>query len=138
MTMANDPLWMTATALRRLEEELAEITQPGRPESSEDQARASELREMIRRAEVETKPNDGLVEPGMRVTVRFEGDDSTMTFLLGSRELADLDTAVGSEVYSPTSPLGAAITGRSVGDSVSYSAPNGTLKVTIVEAVPFA
>ena len=45
-----------------------------------------------------------------------------MRFLLGSREVAaheDLD------VYSEKSPLGSAIDGHSVGETVKYTAPNG-------------
>jgi transcription elongation factor GreA len=42
------------------------------------------------------------------------------------------------EVFSPQSPLGAAINGHSVGDTVEYEAPNGKrLKVEIVGAVPY-
>ena len=74
----------------------------------------------------------------MKVTIRFDGDTDTETFLLGSRELLTLDSAVDLDVYSPTSPLGAAIAGKSVGDSASYQAPNGaTITVHVVGAVPF-
>ncbi len=80
-----------------------------------------------------TPPDDGKVEPGMVVTAVVAGDE--MTFLLGSREIAgttDLD------VYSPTSPLGAAIDGKTVGDETSYTAPNGNeISVKIVAAKPF-
>jgi transcription elongation factor GreA len=42
-------------------------------------------------------------------------------------------------VYSPKSPLGAAITGKKVGDKASYSLPNGKqIAVEILEAVPYA
>jgi transcription elongation factor GreA len=42
------------------------------------------------------------------------------------------------EVYSPQSPLGAAINGKKKGDKVGYVAPNGkTLKVEVVDAVPY-
>ena len=41
------------------------------------------------------------------------------------------DVANGLKVYSPQSPLGAAIIGASKGDTVSYEAPNGkTLEVS--------
>jgi len=49
-----------------------------------------------------------------------------------------LDSHVDLDVYSPTSPLGAAISGKSVGDSASYQAPSGaTITVHIEAAVPF-
>jgi transcription elongation factor GreA len=74
----------------------------------------------------------------MVVTIRFAGADGTETFLLGSREVLALDDSVDLDVYSPQSPLGAAIRGKDVGDSASYQAPNGrTVAVEIVEAKPF-
>ena len=43
------------------------------------------------------------------------------------------------DVFSPTSPLGAAINGRKIGDSTSYTAPNGReIPVEIIDAKPFA
>jgi len=49
-----------------------------------------------------------------------------------------LDDSVEMAVYSPQSPLGSAIIDRSVGDDVSYEAPNGKqISVTIVEAEVF-
>ena len=74
----------------------------------------------------------------MLVTVRFESDDSVATFLLGSRVLSQLDPTVDTEVYSPTSPLGAAINGRYVGDAVDFAAPSGTQQITVIAAAPFS
>ncbi|WP_216644940.1 GreA/GreB family elongation factor [Microbacterium sp. SYP-A9085] len=130
-----DTVWMTPAALAALQAELDALT--AAPGDESGKARVLELRELIRRAEVGTKPDDGVVEPGMRITVTFQGDGSTETFLLGSRDLVQTDGDV--EVYSPTSPLGAAINGHRVGDEVSFTAPNGAqLTVTIVAATPFA
>jgi transcription elongation factor GreA len=77
--------------------------------------------------------------PGTRVTIAFDGDESdTDTFLLGSREVLgadDLDT----NVYSPQSPLGAAILGKAKGDLATYEAPNGSkIHVTIVKVEPYS
>lgn len=136
MTNATDPVWMTPAALAALEAELGELT--AGTDDEVDRARMLELRELIRRAEVGAKPDDGLVEPGMTITVRFEGDGSTETFLLGSRDLVRHDTGIDVDVYSPSSPLGVAIDGRRVGDAVRYETPGGsTLEVTILAAVPF-
>lgn len=135
--MTTESVWMTPAALERLEAELAELSRPGRALTDTEQARATELRAMVRNAEVGLKPDDGLVEPGMRITVRFDDDAQPTSFLLGSRELADLDDSLDLDVYSPTSPLGSAITGRYVGDAVTYQAPNRAVQVTVLEAVPF-
>jgi transcription elongation factor GreA len=91
---------------------------------------------MLRRAEVgETPSDDGVVEPGMKVTTRFVGETDVEVFLLGAREI---ETPEDLEVYSPQSPLGAAIIGAKKGDQVTFEAPNGKeLKVEIVDAVPY-
>ena len=77
---------------------------------------------------------DGVVGPGMTVTIRFEGDDDEVTFLLASRE----ESGAPIDVYSPRSPLGSAINGKKIGDSATYQLPNGrAAKVEILEAVPY-
>jgi transcription elongation factor GreA len=107
-----------------------------REEQGKVEGRIRQLEDMLRRAEVgETPADDGVVEPGMKVTTRFVGDDEVETFLLGAREI---ETPADLAVYSPQSPLGSAINGRKVGEEVDFEAPNGKmLKVEIVDAVPY-
>jgi len=97
--------------------------------------RIAQLVEMLKNARVgETPADDGVVEPGMLVTFRFVGDDDTEQFLLGAREMAGDDV----QVYSPQSPMGEAINGRKKGETVTYTAPNGSdLEIEIVDAVPY-
>ena len=108
-----------------------------REEQAKTEARIRQLEDMLRRAQVgETPPADGIVEPGMKVTTRFVGDDDTETFLLGAREMAE--TTEDLQVFSPQSPMGAAIIGYKKGDTVAYEAPNGRqLKIEIIDAVPY-
>jgi len=110
-----------------------------REEQGKTEARIQQLEDMLRRAEVgEAPPDDGLVEPGMKVTIRFAGDSDTETFLLGSRELLSMDSSVDLDVYSPASPLGAAILDKKVGDRATYEAPNGkSITVEILDATPY-
>lgn len=69
------------------------------------------------------------VAHGKVVTVHFEALDEEQTFLLASR---DESAHASVEVYSVSSPLGAAINGKHVGESASYEMPNGkTMTVTI-------
>lgn len=100
-----------------------------------NQARIQEIHEILGNATVgEEPPNDGVAEPGMVLTIRYEGSDDTEEFLLGTRG-ADYG---GIEVYSPSSPLGAAINGARVGDVRSYELPNGSSQeVTLLSAVPY-
>ncbi|KNX37959.1 transcription elongation factor GreA [Luteipulveratus halotolerans] len=104
-------------------------------EQGKMEARIRQLTELLRNATVGQAPkDDGIVEPGMVVTVEMFGGEEK--FLLGSREIAgdsDLD------VYSEKSPLGAAINGKKVGDETSYEAPNGkTIAVKVIAATPYA
>ena len=107
-----------------------------REEQGKAEARIRQLEDMLRRAEVgETPADDGVVEPGMKVTYKFVGEDDTEVFLLGAREMEDTTDLT---VYSPQSPLGQAIIGHKVGETVAYAAPNGKeLKVEIVDAKPY-
>lgn len=139
--MTTDSVWMTQAARQRLEEELATLESKD-PADNAEIARMQELRRLLRVAESDRKPDDGLVEPGMQVTVRFgdpaaADDGERETFLIGDRGMLGLDPGVDLDVYSPSSPIGAAITGRSVGDTVSYVAPNGQQQLTIIAAQPF-
>lgn len=157
--------WLTQEAYDKLREELDHLQGPARAEiaqrieaarqegdlaenggyhaAKEEQgkieARIRQMQDLLRRARVgERPPDDGLVEPGMVVTIRFADADDTEQFLLGSRELAQLDESVDVEVYSTASPLGAAVNGTRVGDTVEYDAPNGRrFTVDIVAATPF-
>ena len=68
----------------------------------------------------------------MKVTVDIGGDQ--MQFLLGSREISSGDL----DVYSEKSPLGAAVLGAKIGDTVTYTAPNGReISVAVLEAQNF-
>jgi transcription elongation factor GreA len=68
------------------------------------------------------------VRVGSVVEIRYEGDDDTERFLIGSIEERGSDL----EVMSPGSPLGSALLGKKKGDSVQYETPTGaTLSVEI-------
>jgi transcription elongation factor GreA len=159
----HDVIWLTQEAFDKLKDELENLRGPvrdeivarisaardegdlkenggyhaAREEQGKTEARIRQLEDMLRRAQVgETPPDDGVVEPGMIVTVRFAGDAETEEFLLGAREMADMRPDL--QVYSPQSPMGSAIIGSKRGDTVDFEAPNGKqLKVEIVDATPF-
>jgi len=138
-----DTIWLTEDAYERLSEELAalrtaENTDDDDPVSGllRRRARARELEDLLRRAVVgRTPPDDGVAEPGMVLTVRFDDEDATETFLLGARDGATSDDL---EVFSADSPLGLALVGARQGESRSYQVPSGaTVRVTLVRAVPY-
>ena len=164
---ATETVWLTQDAYDKLKSELDQLSGPGRAEISakiaaareegdlrenggyhaardeqgQQEARIRQLSDMLRRAKV-GEPSAAIdeVAPGSRVTIAFDGDESDIdTFVLGSRELLGLEGGVETaNVYSPQSPLGAAILGRRPGDVVSYVAPNGrSINVTVVKVEPY-
>lgn len=161
MTPANTKqvTWLTQEAYDRLKSELEHLTGSGRSEIAQkievareegdlrenggyhaakeeqgkQEARIRQLQQLLETAQVgETPPDDGVVEPGMYVTIDFGGEK--MAFLLGSREGAPEDV----EVYSEKSPMGIAILGLSVGQKTTFVAPNGKeIQVKVLDAKPY-
>ena len=154
--------WLTQEAYDRLKAELEHASGPGRADivakieaareegdlkenggyhaAKEEQgkleARIRQLTQLLRDAKVGEAPTTaGVAGPGMVVEVRFAGDSDTDRFLIGSREDNTHDDV---EVYSAQSPLGLALTGAKVGDTVEYTLPNGrTMSVELLSAQPY-
>lgn len=138
-------VWLTPHTHERLRAELAGLfaghsAPTDDPESAllrrtEREERIREVQDLLNHAVIgEDPPDDGVAEPGMVLTVRYDDFDDTETFLLGMRAVEHGDL----EVYSPESPLGAALTGARPGERRDYRAPNGaTIRVTLIAAVPY-
>lgn len=136
------PAWMTREAHGRLQAELAELLDTRDEDDSvaldhlqAQQARIRQIRDLLNNAVVgEDPPDDGVAEPGMVLTVRYDDTDDTETFLLGVRDADPGDM----EVYSPQSPLGIAIAGAHPGEQRTYRVPSGaSVSVTLLKAVPY-
>jgi transcription elongation factor GreA len=153
--------WLTQEAYDRLKSELDHLSGTGRAEIAEKiefareegdlrenggyhaakeeqgkiEARISQLQHILASARVGEPPRtEGVVGPGMTVTVQFERDDEEVTFLLASRE----ESGAPIDVYSPRSPLGSAINGKKVGEKATFTLPNGrNTTVEILNAVPY-
>ncbi len=154
--------WLTQEAYDRLKNELDQLSGPGRSEivakieaareegdlkenggyhAAKDEqgkieARILQLTHILETSKVGVAPRtEGVVGPGMTVTIRFDGDEDEVTFLLASRE----ESGSPIDVYSPKSPLGAAINGKKVGEKASYNLPNGRkMSVEVLDATPYA
>ena len=140
--------WLTQESFDRLKAELVELEGPARidiakkielareegdlkenggyhaakDEQGKIEARILQLKQLLRTAVVGEPPAaDGTVAPGTLVTAKIAGEVST--FLLGNREIAA--DAEDLDVYPESSPIGQAIVGHVVGDTLSYTAPNG-------------
>ncbi len=153
--------WLTQEAADRLTAELAELEGPlraeiikkietaraegdlkenggyhaAREEQGKIEGRIRQLKHMLEHAHIGTPPagESGVVGLGMLVTVDIAGDE--IKFLLGSREIASGDV----DVYSEKSPLGAAVLGAKIGQTVTYTAPTGKqIQVAVLEAQPFS
>jgi transcription elongation factor GreA len=153
--------WLTQEAYDRLKSELDHLSGAGRvdiaakieaardegdlkenggyhaakDEQGHIEARIVLLQHILDNAKVGAPPRtEGVVGTGMTVTIRFVKDDEEVTFLLASRE----ESGSPIDVYSPRSPLGAAIMGKKVGEKATYSLPNGRANtVEILDAVPY-
>ena len=156
--MAETQTWLTQEAADRLAAELAEREGPrradivkkieaaraegdlkenggyhaAREEQGKNEARIRQLKHMLEHAHIGTPPagESGVVGVGMLVTVDIAGDE--MKFVLGSREI---EVGEDVDIYSEKSPLGAAVLGAKIGETVTYTAPNGkAINVAILEA----
>jgi transcription elongation factor GreA len=152
--------WLTEEAAARLRAELEDLEGPrladivkkieaaraegdlkenggyhaAREEQGKIVGRIRQLKHMLENAHIGTPPasESGVVGLGMIVKIDMAGDE--MTFLLGSREIANGDI----DVYSEKSPLGAAILGAKVGAEVNYETPNKKVFIVkILEANPY-
>ena len=109
-----------------------------REQQGQEEARIRQLQELLNTAKVGEAPTQsGVALPGSVVTVYYEGDKTdTETFLIATRQEVFGDGKL--EVYSPNSPLGAALLNAKVGDTRTYTVPSGsTVKVTLVSAEPY-
>jgi transcription elongation factor GreA len=100
-------------------------------EQGRQEAKIRGLRAMIQNAEIIEADEDDTVKPGKLVTIRYEGD-GTETYLFGMRQ----EKGGEHDVLTPESPIGSALAGRAVGDTVTASVPAGTLEIEIVEVRP--
>jgi len=95
------------------------------------EARIRQLQAMLDGVELvaQNTQKPSSVSIGTVITIRYEDDDETESYFVGSIE----ERREGLTVLSPNSPLGQALLNKSVGESASYLAPGGEIKVTILD-----
>lgn len=86
------------------------------------------LHKQLRYADVITPQDNGKVELGTYVTLRFD-DGAEETFRIVGKQEVDVD----AQLISFASPLGAALMGKKVGTTVTVEAPATTYQVTITK-----
>ncbi len=144
--------WLSEDAYERLQEELETLRTEGRERMSAEieearshgdlrenaeyhaakdeqgkmEARIRQLEQLLRDAKIGEPPTSDEVRPGLKVTLDVEGDEEV--YLVGSRE----DHHDDLEILSSESPMGQAVLGATVGDTVSFTTPTDlTLEVTV-------
>jgi transcription elongation factor GreA len=114
--------------------ELGDLSENGdynaaKEEQGKMEGRIRQLAHLIENAEIVEVTAGDAVGVGSVVEVRYAGDPDVERYLIGSIEERQGDL----EVISPGSPLGKALLGAEVGDTVSFAAPSGgELKVDVV------
>jgi transcription elongation factor GreA len=113
--------------------ELGDLSENGdyhaaKEEQGRMDGRMKQILAIIESVEIVETVDTRAVSAGTVVEVRYEGDNWTERYLVGSIE----ERREGIDVASPSSPLGAALIGRAAGETVEYRAPGGMLRVEIV------
>ena len=150
--MTDQTTWLTPEAFEKLKSELEQLTTDGRAEieariaearshgdlrenadydaAKNDQglmeARIRQIEGLLQTAEVRQATDDGTVQIGSLVTV-VDSDGDEMQYLVATYE----NKVAGLLLASPDGPLGEALMGSRVGDTVAYQAPAGEFTVEI-------
>jgi len=143
--------FLTPAALKKLEEELTQLIEEWRPfiieriatarahgdlkENAEYHAakdeqgmyenRIRQIQELLKTSEVREVEITDTVEIGCIAVVDDDGYEMEL-FVAPAENKVD-----GFILASPSSPIGAALLGAKVGDTVSYEAPGGVFSLTI-------
>lgn len=97
-------------------------------EQGKMEGRIAHLGQMVQNAViVEATQDSDVVAAGCVISIRYAGDEDPERYLVGSIEERGHDL----EVISPSSPLGSALMGAKVGDTVSYEVAGVALAVEV-------
>lgn len=148
--MTDTHVWLAEDAYENLRAELRELLalreRGGAADTTDDQHHAEQrgreqrirrLQELLQDPVVgQRPPDDGVAEPGMVLTVRYEEDGEVETFLLAHSESGAYPPDL--MVCSPDSPLGRALPGARQGQRLRYRLPDGGApEITLLRAVPY-
>lgn len=150
-----EQMYLTPEGAKKLKEELTDLKGPQRKalakrlrdaiqmgdlsenadyhKAKEDQAflegRIQELEYVLSNAEVvENKGKRDEVKVGLKVTVQEEGFDPEVYFMVGAKEADSRNNKISNE-----SPIGRALMGHKVGETVVAETPGGKLKFKILK-----
>lgn len=95
------------------------------------QSRLRYLDKQLKYAEIIEQKNDGTIDLGSEVKLKFEDDDEAETYKIVGRMEADLT----KNKVSFDSPLGQALMKQKVGKTVTVEAPAGSYQVKILAVI---
>lgn len=158
--MTSEATWLTQAAYDRYEQELEYLSTTRRVEIAKEiqearedgdlkenagyhaakdeqgqiESRIAELETLLKTAEVREAPKAaGEVVLGTVITAKINGREQR--FLYAATELAS-ETQL--RIFSPESPIGQVIEGLKIGETTTYTAPNGSdVTVEIVDVETF-
>lgn len=155
-----EDIYVSPSTLKKLKDELEQLTGPGREEMSVRLLRARELGDLKENAEYHAaKDAQGLMEarirqleytidravvrevstnvdevgPGIIVTVKDKFGTEDYLFADSMEEKMD-----GASTVTPTSPMGKALAGKKIGETATIEAPRGSFNVEIVGLRPLS
>ena len=155
-----EDIYVSPSTLKKLKDELEQLTGPGREEMSVRLLRARELGDLKENAEYHAaKDAQGLMEarirqleytidravvrevstnvdevgPGIIVTVKDKFGTEDYLFADSMEEKMD-----GASTVTPTSPMGKALAGKKLGETATIEAPRGSFSVEIVGLRPLS
>ncbi|MGH2705707.1 MAG: GreA/GreB family elongation factor [Actinomycetota bacterium] len=162
MTERPDDVVVSAETLERMRGELDELETTGRSEMGERLQRAREFGDIRENAEYDAaKDAQALMEsrirqlqhlikhavvrdppasveeagPGVIVSVREQGEEEVEQYLLA---VTNEERVSGIRTVTTSSPLGKALAGKRVGETVRVEAPGGAFSVEVVDLRPSA
>lgn len=120
---------------RRIEaaRELGDLSENGEYHAAKEEqgkmdARMRQIRGILDEAEIVEAVDTSVVSTGATVSIRWQGETDTETYLLGSIE----ERRDGMDIMSPDSPMGRALMGKKVGALAEYQVNGRTMRVEIV------
>lgn len=150
--------WLTPSAHRKLVEELESLKTEARAAMADRLSEARSHGDIRENADYDAaKTEQGLIEARIRklqmildtaeVRAPEVGDEATVGSVVTVRrpDAGEMDVFIANQenkvpgyvLASPSSPLGSALLGAAVGDSVSYEAPGGTFTIEVLSVRPF-
>lgn len=153
-----DEIFVSPQTLEKINDELKQLTGPGRDEMAVRLLRARELGDLKENAEYHSaKDAQGLMEARIRslqhtIKNAVVREVSTTADRVGNGLIVSVKDAFGVEDYlfadsmeekapgvttvTPTSPMGRALAGKKLGEMVAVQAPRGSFEVEIVGLRP--